>query len=266
MQYILDHDLHIHSSLSSCSNDPEQTPENILKYAQNNGFNKICLTDHFWDSQVAGVSEWYAPQNYGHITTALPLPQSDKVSFYFGCETEMDKFNNLGIARETIDKFDFVIIPTTHLHMSEFTIDPKDYSAEKRAEVYMKRLAALLNMDLPFHKIGIAHLTCPLIDNSSPKAHIDIINLLNQTEFETLFGKAASLGVGIELNLPFQKYSEEELEIVMKPYRIAKQAGCKFYFGSDAHSLREFENKKQCFQIICEYLSLVEEDKFNPFR
>lgn len=33
MRYSFDHDLHIHSQISSCSNHPEQTTERILQYA-----------------------------------------------------------------------------------------------------------------------------------------------------------------------------------------------------------------------------------------
>jgi len=62
MKYIVDNDLHIHSYLSSCSDDPEQTPEAILSHAKKYGLKTICLTDHFWDSAVPGASEWYAPQ------------------------------------------------------------------------------------------------------------------------------------------------------------------------------------------------------------
>ena len=36
MKYIYDHDLHIHSKISACSNDPEQTCERILQYAKEN--------------------------------------------------------------------------------------------------------------------------------------------------------------------------------------------------------------------------------------
>ena len=83
MRYSADHDLHIHSKISSCSNDPEQTNARILQYAQENGFSTICLTDHFWDNAVEGASDWYFPQDYEHISAAKPLPQTDKIKFLF---------------------------------------------------------------------------------------------------------------------------------------------------------------------------------------
>lgn len=56
MKYKIDHDFHIHSVLSPCVKNPEQTVENILAYGEKNGFVAICLTDHFWDEWIEGVN------------------------------------------------------------------------------------------------------------------------------------------------------------------------------------------------------------------
>ena len=90
MKYRVDNDLHIHTHLSSCSADPEQNTDRLLKYAAENRLSAICVTDHFWDSGVPGASEWYAPQNYEHIARSKPLPTADGVRFLFGCETDLD--------------------------------------------------------------------------------------------------------------------------------------------------------------------------------
>ena len=105
MRYIVDHDWHIHSKVSSCSNDPQQSNENILQYAKDNGLKTICIADHFWDERVEGASEWYAPQNYNHVISSKPLPQDEEVRFMFGCETELDKFGTLGMSKERFDSF-----------------------------------------------------------------------------------------------------------------------------------------------------------------
>ena len=74
MKYIVDHDLHIHSKLSFCSGDPEQTKENILKYAEKRGLKHICITDHFWDSELIPLwngETWYGDQNYSYISSII---------------------------------------------------------------------------------------------------------------------------------------------------------------------------------------------------
>ena len=121
MKFIIDHDLHIHSQLSLCSQDPEQTPENILRWAQAQGLRTICVTDHFWDEAVPGAIPRYEIQNYAHVSQSLPLPQMENVRFLFGCETDLDKYLTLSISPEKYDLFDFILVATTHLHLKSLT-------------------------------------------------------------------------------------------------------------------------------------------------
>lgn len=263
MKYAIDHDIHIHSVISDCSSDPEQTNERILQYAKENGLKQICLTDHFWDSNVEGASDWYKPQNFERIAKALPLPQDKDVQFLFGAETELDKNMTLGIGREEFDKFQFVIIPTTHFHMRGFTISEEDAStAEGRACVWISRLKGILDMDLPFRKIGIAHLACGLIAPTREE-YLRVLNLLPERELEEVFKKCAEVGVGIELNSGDMNFAENEADTVLRIFKIAKQQGCKFYCGSDAHHPKDFENVKAIFERAVDMLELTEDDKFH---
>ena len=263
MKYIIDNDLHIHSKISSCSNDEAQTNERILQYAVDNGLKTICLTDHLWDSDVEGASDWYAPQNYEHISKAKPLPQSEGIRFLFGCETELKGDLTLGISKEKIELMDFIVIPTTHFHMEEYTLKKEELeSLQGRANGWIRKLDALLNMDLPFYKIGIPHLTCCAIAQTREE-YIETLNLLPENELERLFTKAAQLGCGIELNYDdMSKFTDEEADFVLRPYRIAKKCGCKFYLGSDAHHPEIFDNAKAVFERAIDLLELTEEDKF----
>ena len=101
MKFVIDHDLHIHSKLSSCSSHPEQTTENILKYGVKNGLRTLCITDHHWDSAVEGASAWYKKQ--GDIFSVLPLPQAENCKFLFGCETDMDKHFRIGVSKAEME-------------------------------------------------------------------------------------------------------------------------------------------------------------------
>ena len=266
MRYIYDNDLHIHSKLSFCSRDENQTNERILEYAKENNLKTICLTDHFWDEKVPSMRSWYFGQNLEHIKKALPLPQTEGIEFLFGCETEMDKFLTLGIAKETIDEFDFIVVPTTHLHMRGFTIDSEDNSYAKRAELWVKRLDALLNMDLPFHKMGLAHITCNLV-GPTREEYLEVLKLIPENEIERLFKKSAQVGMGIELNTSALNFaSAEEAPIVLKFYKIAKQCGCRFYVGSDAHHPDALDRAKSVIERVIDQLELTEDDKFHITR
>lgn len=263
MKFTFDHDFHIHSKLSLCSNHPEQTAENILEYAKKNNLKRICITDHFWDENVVGASGWYARQNFEHISKILPLPKTDGIEFLFGAETEFTKELTVGVSKEKFEDFDFVIIPTTHLHMIGYTISEADCAtAESRAKVWLYKLEALLDMDLPFHKIGIAHLAANLIAPTREE-YLKVLDLLPSDALQKLFKKAALLGVGIELNHSDMSFRDGEADTVLRIFKIAKQAGCKFYLGTDAHTPKTFINAKEIFERAIDLLGLEETDKFH---
>ena len=262
MRYVIDHDFHIHSCLSPCSRTPEQTPERILQYAKDNGLKTIVLTDHFWDETVVPVpSTWYERIPLSHISAAKPLPQDENVKFLFGCETDVTAELILGLSRERMDAFDFIVIPTTHMHFPFTTRQEEKETVQGRANAWVRRLEGVLNMDLPFHKVGIAHLTCRLIWKED-RNYLKVLSAIPEEEMVRLFTKAARLGVGIELNKGDLQWAQEEPDILLRPYRIAKKCGCKFYLGSDAHKPEELDTAIPYFQWGVDVLELTEEDKF----
>lgn len=262
MKFKIDHDLHIHTGLSTCSKDPEMTPQRILAHGEQYGFKTLCVTDHFWDESVPGASKWYEAQNYPHICRALPLPESDSVRFLFGCEAELDSNFRLGLAPEHFERFDFIIIPTTHMHMRMVVKEEDFESFERRAELWVERLDAVLDMDLPFHKVGIAHLACKFIGYPTWENYESIFPMVSDSEMERLFTKAAKLGVGIEINSTDVQNAQKNKELVLRPFQIAKQCGCKFYLGSDAHQPFGLEDAIPLFEQAIDWLDLRESDKF----
>lgn len=264
MKFQIDHDLHIHSQISACSGHPEQTAERILLHARDNKLSTICVTDHYWDSAVPGASGWYQPQNFDRIAKILPLPKAEGVRFLFGCESDLNRDLTLGIPPERFSDFDFVILPTTHLHMTGFTISPEEATShEIRAALWTKRFEHILSLPLPFHKIGIAHLACFLLDKRSREDYVKTINLIPDDEMARLFTKASELGCGIELNQSDMSFEEAYADAVLRPFHIAKACGCRFYLGSDAHSPKNFESFRDVFERAITRLDLREEDKFH---
>ena len=263
MKYRIDHDYHIHTFLSSCSRDPLQNAQRLLQYAKENDLSSICVTDHYWDSAVEGASSWYAPQNFDHISEIKPLPQADGINFFFGCESDMDKHLHIGLPKSRFADFDFVIIPTTHMHMVGFTV-PEEAKTDlaRKASLWVSRLDALFAMDLPFEKIGIAHLACGLIHKYDRGEFLSVLDRILETELERVFSKAAVLGCGIELNQSDMTFADAEADTVLRIFRVAKSCGCKFYLGSDAHHPADFADTKAVFTRAVDLLELTENDKF----
>lgn len=262
----IDHDLHIHSGLSRCSLDKEQTTSKILEYAKTNNLNCICVTDHFWSENVPVKQGWkaegfYLKQNYPYISQILPLPQEDNIKFMFGCEADIDQDLNLGIKKEEFDYFDFVIISTNHLHMFPFL------SIEETASNLMRRFQALADMDLPFGKIGLAHPTCKLI--APDEQTKDVLDSISDTAFINIFNKFAKKRIGVELNkvdFDLRSVSPDNIKASLRVLKIAKNCGCKFYLGSDAHHPKDFIDFTKVFNYVIKELNLKEDDKFIPLN
>ncbi len=261
-RFIIDHDLHLQSQLSLCSDDPKQTAQALLAYGEREGLMDICVTDHYWDENVPGASGWYAAQNYAHVAQILPLPQSERCRFHFGCEIDMDRFCTVGISEKMLDSFEFIIVPTSHLHMTDFTIASEDISVARRAELYMQRNHALLDMKLPFERMGLAHFTCALMARSCEGSRDEILNAISDADYAELFARVAKSGMGVELNV---NLSDPQSADTMRPYRIAKEQGCKFYLGSDAHHPKDLIAARARFEAVIDALELSEDDKFKPF-
>ena len=82
----------------------------------------------------------------------------------------------------------------------------------------------------------------------------------------SFFSDCAEKALGIELNMKTLNMSEEAKEILLKPYHIAKDCGCKFYLGSDSHKQAALIDVQQNFEDVITLLDLKESDKFELCR
>ena len=269
MRYVPDHDLHIHTHLSPCSGDPEQTTARILQYGVEHDLKHLCVTDHFWDETVPMPTggwgpDFYTSQNWPHITKQLPLPTREGIRFLFGAEVDMTLDGTIGVSAQRLEQMDFLLISISHFHCTDFTISAADAAtAEGKAEALLRKLEWVLERDLPWHKVGLAHLLGQKVSGGDPDVHCQVIRLLQGERLTNLFKKAAALGVAIELNTAtFNFGSDVEREAVTGFYAHAKACGCKFCFGSDAHAPFQTEHHRARAQAMADALELTEEDIF----
>lgn len=234
------HDIHLHTRLSACCGDERMTAAAVLEHAVQKGYDTICYTDHCWDSAVPGASGWYAPQSVEHVFSNHPLPEAKEVRVCMGVETEYCGGKKLGLSRAAFDRFDFVVIPPNHFHMENFVRPAEVNTPEAIAELLMTRLEQLQALNLPWKKIGIAHLSCGLMNRGGTVS--EVFHLMPAERLEKIFRTFAENGTGIELNAEsFPSKADEDFSEIMRPYHIAQEAGCKFYFASDAHSVDHLE-------------------------
>lgn len=247
----VNHDIHLHTFLSDCCHDERMTHAAVLEYALQKGYDTICYTDHCWDSAVPGASGWYAPQSVEHVFSKHPLPESKDMRICFGVETEYCGGKKLGLSRAAFDKFDFVVIPPNHFHMENFVRPAEINTPEAIAELLMTRLEELQALDLPWNKIGIAHLSCGLLNRGGTVS--EVFRLMPSERLEKIFRIFAERGTGIELNAgSFPHKAPEDFSEIMRPYHIAREAGCKFFFASDAHAVESLAIDEKLAPVIAD--------------
>lgn len=258
MKFPIDHDLHCHSVLSSCSGNEQQTVAAILAHAKAHGYTVQCITDHLWDSSVPGASSWYAPQDVAHVCRSLPLPEGEGVRLIFGCETEYCGGEKLGLHPDNFDKFDFIVIPPDHFHMKDFVRPSRYDTEEKIAGLFVERLEQLLLLPLPWRRVGIAHMVCPLIFKEGDECAV--YRLVDEARFRAVMRRFAALGTGIEINCAsFAPGWREREDDYLRLYRFAKEEGCKFYLASDAHKPEDLSLVPERAPEIVEALGLTAE-------
>lgn len=231
----LNQDLHMHTYLSSCCKDKEnQTPSNILALAEEMGVETIGFTDHVWSNPDLAPSSWYRSQDEGQISKLREdlSKISTSVHVLVGCEADMTGPGEFGITPELVQKLDFVLLSCSHFHMTESVEQPKGDTPRDVAEHLLAFFISGVTSGLAS---SIAHPFLPI-------GHLErldsIIGAISDSELLDAFGAASEHGVAIEITrhfLPSEKNNSFSIDTPVRLLSLAKQAGCKFTLGTDAH-------------------------------
>lgn len=235
-------DLHIHTNLSLCA-ARDTTAKDYIPFAKEDGLTTLGFSNHLWDSDVAGASKWYSPQNLEHVLRLKrELPESgviDGVRVLFGCETEFTYEWKLCLTEEHMDLFDFILAPHSHTHQS--IVVPQDRVADIRdhAQYLMDSFLALIRHPLAHRITAVAH---PFVPGTRYNLYNAAQALIPTGYFCEAFHEAKEKGIAIEVNGSCLTYLPED-EIpkceYVRIYRLAKECGCKFTYGSDSHDHRD---------------------------
>ena len=263
---IVDHDVHVHTNLSSCCHDPDFEPPAAVALAAELGLRTIGFANHCWDAAVGGASDWYAPQTIDHVLRAREQLPADTqgVRVLVGCETEYCGGGKFGISPAGAERLDFVLIPHSHFHMAGFTVPADLHRSEDVARLLVQRFDEVVASGLA---TGIAH---PFVTLGFEDGLDAILSLISEQQYRDCFGRAAEAGVSVELHTGMfpsiagnQKgYTDETFLRIMG---FAKDAGCAFHFTTDAHDLATLRNVVK-LEPFAEKLGITAEDVSPAFR
>ncbi len=254
------HDFHIHTDLSLCANETA-TLSNYLEIAKNLDLKKLGFADHFWDEKIDGANGFYQPQNFEHICELkkeIAKTPHDGIEIYFGCETEYDPYHRgVAITEERAEQMDFIIVPNSHTHM----MMPKDFYEpyQKHVDFMIQAYEDIINSNVSRYITAMAH---PFEAVCCPYPNSILIDMITDDQFKRLFDKTAEKGIAIEINVAsMMKKTTDEIEKCsqIRLFRLAKECGCKFTFGSDAHSNTAHDTYHNA-DFVAKLLDLTEND------
>ncbi len=228
------HDIHIHTSLSSCAG-ADSTLADYAPAIRESGLIAAGFANHLWDSAVPGASEWYKPQDINHVLQLKnELSQYDfgPTRIYFGCETEYIGNGVVALHPDNVHLFDYVLVPPHHFHMAGFT-RPADLADPR--QLMIERFLEICDIDFAF---GLVHPFYPM--GYMDKAR-EVLQGISNAEFEKCYRYAAQKNKAIEINQCIFRYlPADALPEYKRMMTIARRCGCKFFLGSDSHSAKTF--------------------------
>lgn len=195
------HDIHNHSLWSSCCYDPEATVNAFAHRAKELGHTVFGISNHLWDEKVPGASNWYRQQmiNYGLEGARAAMAMIPGIRLMVGTETEYcGMTDTLGMLAETAKKFDYVLVPHTHIHMKNFVIPEMDDVKAKRKELVAKILDSMPDFTPAQAEKMVRAFSNGDIENLIGERHVDVvgynadfmyrsfISLMNNAEFKKL--------------------------------------------------------------------------------
>ena len=260
MKNSIKHDFHIHTNLSLCA-DREASAKRYIEKAVEIGLNKIGFANHFWDEKIPAINEFYEIQTFKHnieLKKELASIELNNIDVYFGLEGEYHPVYGVAITPQIAEQLDFLIVSNSHTHM---TMNPSYYdSYEKHAQFMVDAYNNILNCDVSKYILAIAH---PFEAVCCPYNNQILFDLISDDTFKQLFTKTAEKGIAVEINIAcLGNVTHDNINTYkqLRMFEIAKKCGCKFIFGSDAHSNNEHDTYLQKANLVFHTLGLNQAD------
>ncbi|MCF6177167.1 MAG: PHP domain-containing protein [Victivallaceae bacterium] len=243
-------DMHIHTLASACCHDEQQTPENIIQLLKDKGYQKVGFVDHIWLSEIVAPSGFYQTQNGAEHLKLHEFIHSRSwdIAVMVGCEADMTAPGVFGITPEFKARMDYVVMATDHFHMREFVQQPAEATPACLAQHLLKFFISAATSGLP------DILVHPLFPFGYLELYDKAIDSLSDAELIDAFAIAAENNIGIEINSCYLAAAKNNhcfsLATPTRLLTLAKQAGCTFTLGSDAHTLQSFAMLDKLQQFV----------------
>ena len=259
-------DFHVHTYYSQCARRltpiglPEATPERYMAEAARLGLTTLFFTDHFVEApSVPGTPQFYKGSGPAIISNLkreiarLEIPEGLQV--FVGCETETLSTERVGVSPECAAELDIVLAPTTHYHLPGVPC-PRSDAPEDVADHMLTMLASVAQ------KPWIDAIAHPFYERESLVG--DLLRVYESMDLSRLTDTLATLAenrIAVEVNASalVARNCPQYRPMMAQVLPLAKDQGCCFTIGSDAHSVGRLAFPRNEETWLCE-IGLGESD------
>lgn len=263
-------DLHIHTNRSFCA-PSSTTVESYLPLCEKEGLRVLGISDHVYPTQVIRNRGFADKDKVSHLTSLrgeLKKAQEETgIRLLLGCE--MDLFPSTGplLSPEEGLNFDYILVAASHiLNYPKMYADYDLSTPAKLRKLTLDQFFAACELRYPV-PVGICH---PLYPICSPWEQ-EVVDGISDTCLNECFSMAAERDISIEIHACLYRNGTALNEYglsdsYLRVLSAAKNCGCKFHFGADAHNPDMFADKHDLLRKAAELIGITAEDLWEPAR
>ena len=262
-EHLCTSDLHVHTNLSLCA-PKTTTVASYLPHCSREGIEKLGISNHLYAANKEGIEgRSYLEHNLLVREELAKLAGQTDVRFLLGCECEVIWGRAPGLLPEEAPLYDYVLFASSHLfnipHLYR-NIDLDVSNAEKTRKVMLEQFIRTCKAEYPV-PMGICH---PLYPICCPWEQ-EVVDGMTYAQLRDCFSLAAERQVSIEIHACLyrngtQLDGEGLSPSYLRMLAIAKECGCKFHFGADAHAPDAFIGKHRLLERAARRIGLTKDD------
>ncbi len=257
-------DLHLHTNYSLCA--PGTTfVKSFLPHCEQEGIRLLGFSNHIYPKETLEAFQMKASSG---VEYALGIRKEidelfgkSGVRMLIGGEVETIYGKEPGLKREEAKLLDYILLAPSHIFNFPSEYQHMDLSTpEKARDLLLEQFkrACLLEYDVP---VGICH---PLYPICCPWEQ-EVVDGITYDQLKECFLLAAKHNKSIEIHACLYRNgtrldADGLSPSYMRILSVAKECGCKFHFGSDAHAPNEFVGVHSKLELAAQRLGITEND------